>query len=274
MPLPDSFNSTEFLQDAVRQGFNREVREYFADLGGEDWDEDISNARGSLRVACTHRDTDNVLETILRLLLFRSLNEENALPTVQVFGGTSEAPKRRHKPKIILIFTEDPQDVEPGYSAITGEITFRLMDETSESITNAKLTTIANRIKTVFGASNGYRWRKGKKLFSYSDWDNGYQLQLLCTSKTEAQNLVRAVLDIKNDTPQWKCFNTVENESESEKYPVIPERAMILGKSRRLPRYRPVGYVRFRYALAEIWGIPNPIVLYDRTGTQRNPLVT
>ena len=87
-------------------------------------------------------------------------------------------PTRKYKPQIFLYFKEDLDDVEEGYAPVEGKISFRLMNEDSESITRTKLTTIANKIKTEFGQGNGFTWKKGKEYYSYTDKEKGYQLQI------------------------------------------------------------------------------------------------
>lgn len=76
---------------------------------------------------------------------------------------------RRYNPQIRLFFKEDTDynqnTNEPGYQGrrrLVGQLTFRLMDETSESIGKGELTQIATKIKNIFGANNGYIWEKVK----------------------------------------------------------------------------------------------------------------
>ena len=60
-------------------------------------------------------------------------------------------------------------------------------------------------------ASGGYVWRKGKVRASYSDWDKGYQFQLLCRNESDARTLIGKVLDIQGHTPDWENLNISEN---------------------------------------------------------------
>ncbi|MGK7958422.1 MAG: hypothetical protein AB4063_24660, partial [Crocosphaera sp.] len=144
----------------------------------------------------------------------------------------------------------------------------------SESITKAKLTTIANKIKTEFGVSNGYTWKKGKEYYSYTDKEKGYQLQILGFNEPEARQLINKVLDIQGHSFQGKRFRKAVNDDPTEAYPTIPPTQSILGESVKEPRIRPVATVRFQYAIANIWGKPDLIPLYDRTFKYLNALVT
>lgn len=273
MSIPPEFNAVEHLQSVIRQWINRDVRDYFADVGGDDWDPDITSPRGSLRWACTHQDTDNLTMTQLRLQLFDRIRLQKSQVPYYGIPVASFQEQRKFKPQISLFFIEDLDDVEPGYAAVTGEISFRLMNHDSSSVTEAIAQQYGTRIRSTFGAANGLIWRKGKVMTTYTDWSKGYQLQLLVRSKAEGRSLVENVLDIQQDTPDWKHFNSNENEEPAEAYPTIPETDYIFGETRRTPRRRPIADVRFQYALLHLHGAPHPIVLYDRSFTFSNALV-
>jgi hypothetical protein len=57
-----------------------------------------------------------------------------------------------------------------------------------------------------------------------------------------------------------------------EAFPTIPGQDFIYGKTRRRPRRRPIADVRFQCALLHVHGLPNPIVLYDRSGAYSTAL--
>lgn len=266
MPLPDNFSEWEHLQNILLQTYNRVIRDEFNDVGDETWDEDITTPRGSLRVACTLKDSDSAIATILRMMLFYFvLGQASALQT-PVYGipipSFQEA--RQFKPQIQLYFQEPEADVDLGYRPVTGNITFRLMNETSTSITHAETVSLANKIKQEFGTGTGYVWKKGKVMVSYTDRAHGYQLQLLCRSKTEGRELIQRVLSIQNHTPDWKFMNVSENEEATQRYPTVPGTQTILGKTQKKPRARPIADVRFRFAALHIWGLVNPVVLLDK----------
>ena len=81
------------------------------------------------------------------------------------------------------------------------------------------------------------------------------------------------VLDLQNDTPDWKFLKSNIADNENESFPYNPGNQTILGKSRRKPRRRPMVDVRFQYATATIWGVNKPIALYDRSFTFLDALV-
>lgn len=275
MPLPEGFSEWEHLQTTLMQTYNRVIRDEFNDVGDETWDEDITTPRGSLRVACTLKDDDSATMTVLRLMLFYFiLGQASALQTpvygIPIPGFQSS---QKFMPQVCLYFQESLQDIEPGYSPVTGEVKFRLQRETPESITEAEARSLANKIRSEFGSSGGLIWKKGRVMVTYTDLAKGYKLHLLCRTKSEGREMIQKILSIQNHTPDWERMNVSENEEPGARYPAVPPHKTILGKSRRLPRSRPVADVRFRYASLHIWGMPNPVDLVDISGTRRRPLV-
>lgn len=266
VPLPAEFSQVEHLQSVIRKWMNREIRDYFNDLGGEDWDPDISTSRGSLRVACEHYDSDSLIMTQLRWALFERIRLQKVQVPYYGIPVSSFHETRKFKPQIMLYFLEDLGDTDDTYAPVAGEISFRLMDHDSSSINPTVAQIYANRIETRFAEGGGYIWRKGKVMCSYSDWSKGYQLQLLCRNDNDARLLIERVLDIQNDTPDWEKMNVSENQEPAAAYPTLPGNDLIYGKSRRAPRRRPIADVRFQYAVLNVHGLVNPVPLVDRSG--------
>jgi hypothetical protein len=272
MPLPDNFSPVEHFQDTIKRTYNREVREWFSDLDPDELG--IETPRASLRTACTHQDPDSLDVTVGRMLLFDMVV---ARKMTGMGVDTEKSPpyslNRRGKPYIKLYFAEDYDEVELGYRRVLGQIGFRLMGQTVEGLTNAEAIQYGQRIKTAFGSAGGFVWQKGKILASYSDWEKGYQLQLLVRTEAEAKRVVEQVLDIQQHTPDWEYLAYKVADSPSQAYPTIPPTQVILGKSRRLARRRPTANVRFRTALLFVPGLAAPIALYDRSGAYPDALV-
>ncbi len=265
--------SWQNLKDFLRKTYNREVNEWFRDE--PDPIPDNSTSRKQAKRACliTSRDSQNM--ALLKSLTFRYVVQRVHL-VPDVFGtpvGNFDA-TRKHKPQVFLEFLEDELDIEGGYARVGGRISYRLMNETSSSISNSELIIIANRIKLEFGTSNGYLWKKGKDLASYTDKENGYSLQLLVRSKTDAKELITKVLATNNQAPNWKYLSYKEADNPIETYPTLPSNQTILGKSYREPRIRPIATVRFQYAYCSIWGKPKPVILFDRSYRYLNTLVS
>ena len=271
MPLPENYSPWELLQSVVTRIQNRRVRDSFNDLGGDDWEPDISSSRGALRQACTIADVDTAPMVLIRLLLFYFLVENAERFKTPVYGIpiTAFQASRKFKPQVVLFFQEDHQDVEPGYSPVTGEISFRIMNEESSTITQTKLKTIAQKIKTLFMTGSGFIWKKGKVMCSYTDKEKGYQMVLYCRNKTEGRRVIEQVLDIQGHTPKWSKMNVRENEEPATAYPTIPANINVMGQTQKEPRSLPIADVRFQYAISHIWGRRNPVYLADNAGIFR-----
>ncbi|PIG90818.1 hypothetical protein CSQ79_24535 [Gloeocapsopsis sp. IPPAS B-1203] len=193
-----------------------------------------------------------------------------------IYGYPSEQiqARRRFKPRIFLYFEQRNTLNAANFKPKRGEISFRIMDEEYSTITNGELTRLATNIKTQFGANGGYEWNKGKTMYAYTDWDKGYQFQMLCRSSTQARELVTKVLAIQNHSPEWGKLAKSEAEDETAAYPDIPGQHRVLGEMVDKPQRRPRVEVCFTYAYAEIWGKPNPVILYDPLGKKGNALIT
>jgi hypothetical protein len=268
-------NDWEYLQNTIIRIVNKDVREHFRDVPAEDMNTLSNSERGLAKLSCIHRDSDSALICLLRLWLFYGIVGGMSLFKPPIYGIPAEdfQVQRVYKPQIQLTFQEDWQLVESGYAPIQGIISFRLMKERSETITEAELRSLASKIKAKFGGTTRYKWRKGKKMFSYTDKPNGYQFQLLCISETVAKDLIRDVLSLQGHVPDWKLLNSNVSSEEATRYPTNPGTIGIMGRARKKPRQRPVATVEFVYAICHIHGLPNPIVLYDPLKTYREALV-
>lgn len=275
MALPDDFSAVEHLQDVIRNVQNRLVRDEFSDVGDDNWTASIGTSRASLRVACTHLDEDSINTTLTRLWLFFGClrKAKDFHPDFYGMPAWDLQAIRKHKPQIKLFFRENFEDVEHGFTAIEGEITFRLMDETEQTFSKTDAERYANHIKSLFASGSGFVWKKGKTMCAYTDRVKGYQLQLLCRNEAEGKRVIDKVLEIQSHTPNWKFLNTSNYDEPLERFPTLPPTEQIYGKSRRLPRQRPIADVRFRRASVHLWGMPNAILLIDHDKHSSHALV-
>ncbi|MEM9448377.1 MAG: hypothetical protein AAGA75_07570 [Cyanobacteria bacterium P01_E01_bin.6] len=271
--MTDTGAPKEGLQSTIFRIYNKNIREWFRDLRDiPTSDLDLQVPRQAALSACTHADDDSMVVTLARMLLF---NELRGRFTTQETGITNRSPTviRRTKPQVLLFFQEDNGDIEEGFQPVTGRIAFRLMDETTDTMTNAKAIALANRVKTEFNGASEQIWRKGRMMVTYADWERGYQLQLLCRDLPEGKNIIGKILDLQNHTPNWEYLNYSQNDEPSQAFPPLPPTDSILGEVRRLPRRRPIANVRFQYAILNLHGLPSPVCLVDRSTTWPNPLV-
>lgn len=265
MPAPK--NSWSHFISVVTQVQNRIIKEDFKDVGNDNWEADITTPRGSLRVACTIKATDSAPLVLLRLMLYYIVLRKAQDLQIPVYGiptGSLQA-QRKFRPQVHLYFSQDSLDVLKGSDPVTGGISWRVMDETSESITRSKIEQIASRIKSEFGGGNGYIWKKGREMVTYSDWDKGLQLQVLSKTTADGEQVIRKVLGAAEISFNPARMNVNKNQAEASRYPTTPKRENILGESVELPRERPIANVRFRYATLSLHGLKRPIHLYDKT---------
>lgn len=266
-------NPWEQLQDVLQWTHNKRVIKEFRDVVGEDGDftPNFDIPRHRLRVACTIQETDTSSMVLARFWLFYVILGKAAEFQTPIYGipVPSYQETLKFKPQIQLYFQEDPQDVDDDYSPVTGEISFRLMDETSASLNDADLTRYASKINTLFASGSGFIWRKGKTLAAYTDREKGYSLRLLCRDAAEGKRVIEQVLDIQSHTPQWEYLTINQGDQPSAAYPTVPPLERILSRNRRMPRQRPIASVRFQTAFLHVRGISRAIVLLDRSGRHR-----
>lgn len=274
MPLPNNFTPVQHLKDTLIKTYNKLVKETFKDLDDE-LDPDITNPRASLRTACLVDSNDSQITINNRMMLyyFTLRNAQDLQAPIYGIPVASYNESFKYKPTITLYFKEDQEDVDPDYQPLRSQISFRLMDETETTVSKVELTALATKIKQEFGLSNGYKFKRGKTLCSYFDKEKGYQLRLFVFSETEGKEVINKILDIQSHSAEWENLTITTNDQESSAYPTIPPQKNILGKLERMPRKRPVGYVRFTHATCQLWGKTKPVTLYCRTGLLRDGLV-
>lgn len=166
------------------------------------------------------------------------------------------APKRRGKILIKLFFS----GMTTRQRRKTVEISIRLMGsaDSPELITLERIQELSNAIVAKFG---NWEHITGKQMFSYSDWDKGYQLQLLANDETEARRIVDQILDIQGHRPEWEYFNLCKNLDEAQRYPDLPNKITVAGKVVRPPQQRAVTTVKFKRALIKFPHIPSAFPL-------------
>lgn len=267
MSEPDNFTPTEQFQDTNKRIWNKLIREYFRDVPASDLNLDITAPRQALLKACLHKEDDSLLLTIGRLQLFMHGTTwmRDQYPIVAGTFLSEVDTYITYKPKITLFFRENADDAEADYDPATMEVSWRLHDETSQTITKAKLTTIANKIKTKFGTSSGGLFRKGRKMIRYRKIAEGYDFKLRARDLAEGKNLIQEILQINGNSLDSEILKISEVDDEAGAFPYNPGKQTILGKSRDKPRRRPMVNVRFRHAYATVHGYQTPIWLYSNT---------
>ena len=162
--------------------------------------------------------------------------------------------------------TTDPEDMK---KPVEGLISYRLMNETHETMNPDKAYTLAQKIKAKF-AVPVCTWDKGITNYTYWDDPKGYKFRILAATEAEARRLIEMTLDLAGESPSW---DLLREHIPKATYPVKPNKEFIYGKSKRPPRRRPVETVKFKYAEMHVWGVASAVTLVDVSGLRLNALV-
>ena len=146
-------------------------------------------------------------------------------------------------------------------SSDRSQVSFRLMHETTETISKAKLNQLGLRIKELFGGAEPFQWHKGKNEYTYYDQDRGYDFRVLAVSNVEAKKVITRIMEIQEHSPNWKLlFHKVPDEPGLA-FPDTAQTVEILGAQVKEPVYRPNLVVSFHHAVAHIHGLKEAIHL-------------
>ena len=274
MALPANFNHWEHLQDMIRREHNKIVARYFSDLGDATWEPNLSSSRAQLRTACTIQDKDTAVQTHIRLYLFYEVLGYGRKRLGNFYGIPAREFQESFagRPQCFLFFSQDKASVPDGMNPVTAEISFRLHNETSETITEAKATNLANAIKReMISGNKAIYFSKGRNIYSYNDRNLGYKLQIYATSTDEAEKVIIPVLKIRgHDYEPSKLSTSIPKRPSLN----IPRKSKtVYGKSKKERRWRPSARVRFRSAYLYVHGLDYNIPLIDTTGHWFDSLV-
>lgn len=275
MPIPPIFNDTELVQSVIRRYVNKLVKLDFKDLddANGNWEPEVSSWRGRMRTTCMHKDNDSLELTLARLFVYYFIFGKAQALQPAIIGVQKESFDQlydvAYRPQVTLFFKQDSDAVPPSYYPITAEISFRLMNETTESLTEANVKILATKIKNELAIGQGFDFDKGKYLCKYYDKEKGYDLQIYAINEAEGERVTKKILSIRNHTFVETNFRVTVPRKASVN---VTGTINILGKLIKKQRWRPTAKVRFLFANLVIYGKPEPIYLVDRTGKKRNPI--
>jgi hypothetical protein len=266
MALPSGFNEFEHLQDMIRREHNKAVRAYFKNQE----DDDISTPKAALKHACLLKDEDTATMTLMRQWLFEvTIGRMQSIQT-PVYGVPVSVSQSTFKfvPQVKLYFKESQvsEQVRQGLPPIAGEITFRLINKTSETITRNDAEVLAREIKNEF-ATPIVIWEKGKYVCTYFDNDKGYQIRLHVKNKAEGERIIKKVLAVRSHTFEASKFQFVDNDKIIDS---TPGTHRVYGRTVKKFRERPTADVKFKYAQLLIWGQQNAVNLVSVGGRHRS----
>jgi len=274
MSLPEGFSPFEHLQQTLRKEHNALVQRWFHDLGAEDWKPDVSIPRGSLRYACTMQDIDSGSMTLMRLRLFYDVLGYGSSRLGVFYGIPQEEFQARVSgvPQVFFYFSQDSESVPSGEPRSDAEYSFRLVGETSASMTQSKAHNLAIKVKEKFIVGNkGITFTKGKNIYSYRDEPHGFRFKIYGNSETDIVTLIEKFIFVAGKEYDTHKLNISTPNKKSENKST--KKALVYGKQRNVKRYRPTANVRFRYAYMYVNGLEHPIYLADTTGHHYDALV-
>lgn len=268
MPLPNNFSEWEHLQDTIRREHNKAVRAYFKNQA----DNDISTPKASLKHACLIKDDDSALIQQQRQWLFEVLVGRLQSTQTPIYGIPVPDSQSlvKFRPQVQLFFrelqTSPTYDPESYLVPVEGILSFRLMDETSETISRAKAEALARKIKAEF-CNPIFVWQKGWYAMTYTDEEKGYKCKIYVKTKAEGERIIRKVLSIQNHAFDESSMQFIEHERT---YPANAGTHRVYGRIVKKLRKRPVADISFRKAKLIIWGQPNAINLVSVGGRERS----
>lgn len=253
----------QFLKSFLRKTYNREVNEYFRDLDPEDIPENI-DGRNSAKRSCLLMSSDSQNMCLMKQINFYfNFHKAHLKPDVYGTPVDSFQEEVTFRPIIQLFFRQDDAAVPDDYQPIRAQISFRLMNETSQTITKTNLIKIANKIKTEFATGSGFVWSKGKIKRVCKDSENGLNLNILCINEQDGTEIIKKIYNVLGKTYNEEKCTTVNPERNSVN---TPGNQTILNTTVKKKRWRPTANVRFTHAVALVHGLSKSIVLVDRTG--------
>jgi hypothetical protein len=236
------------------------VHRHFRDL-----DEAVDTGRTTLRNSLLIQANESRTSAMFKIQYFRDFVQKVHLKPTIIGIEKDELDMQlsvKYKPHVILYFRQDLESVPDGFTPLRVRISFRLVNETTTTLTKANLQTLATQIKNELALNNGYTFNKGKVVCNYIDKENGYSLQIYALNENEGEQVIKKIIGIRNHTfdSDKFYFNTPGKNSIN-----IPKTITILGEPAKESRWRPTGKVRFQYADLMIRNKMEPICLVDRS---------
>lgn len=254
-------NDIELFQSFCRKYVNKAVKNHFSDVSGND-DSSLSLnvPRESIKRICLHKDSDPIMLTVGRLLIWWV--EAKGLFNEVIYGipSTDFEIKYNYYPQVKLHFKENRYESSANNRRpIRAEVSFRWR---TEDFSTTNINALATKIHNDF-AKPVFSFDKGRKCFTYWDDEKGYRFTVYVQSKLDAKKIVEQATRIQDDVePDWN--KNLREHKDGVDY-ATQGTVRVMGETRRKPKKRPVGAVKYQYAELFIPGVTKPIILSDAT---------
>ena len=257
-------NNVEIVQSFIRRYINKEVKEYFKDVQGNDASSlSLSAPRSAIKLVCLHQDKDPIMLTILRLLIYWV--EARGLFDEFIYGipSTDFEISHTYYPQVKLHFRENRYESSTNNrKPARGEVSFRWIET---DFTTANIDKLTDKIQSSF-VKPVFSYQRGRQLWTYADKSKGHYFQLTVDSETTAKKVIEQVIRLQgNEAPDWDKYLKFHQDKKNYN---IAGTVRVEGENRRKPKKRPIAKVEFAYAELFIPGTTKPIVLIDRTGNK------
>ncbi|MHC5598773.1 MAG: hypothetical protein ACYTXC_23020 [Nostoc sp.] len=240
----------------IRQGlingtsYNAEVNAHFDDTSAD-------AGRNAAKNLCLITSTDSMQIALQRQSFFyhQVLKIQNK-PIIIGQPKTIFDSEVTYHPEISIEFLQDFTSVPKGKQPKDARISWRLMNETSESLTVAKINNVAGLVYQQFFQNNVFNFNKGKVIGWYTSPTDGLHLQLYCLDVTEAERVAKYVVQAVGKTWNDNIFKTTTPKRNNL---TPPEQITILGKQQNAPTWRPNVMVKAHKAYMNVWGTENKV---------------
>jgi len=252
MPVPQDSSEFERRQNTLMQLRNRKIRQdYFSDVIDSTPND---SPRRVLMDDLLIKDTDCFADMWLKSELLKEVTGDDAPLFLPDYDGAPISVL--DKPQVHLRFIE-----RKGTAVIARRrraealISFRLMDKTISTVTQADINELKREINLAFPSS--YQVKKGRIKYSYRDKKNGFELVLTLQNESEAREVITKVHAIRDKTPDWDFLST----STSEKNFTVRKTITILNQIEKVPYERPITDCYLKEAVIRFGNLKKIVIL-------------
>ena len=243
--------------------YNSEVVDHFGDTSTNPQREAVKNL-------CLVQSNDSVLIAQQRIRFFREEVQKCHLKPVIIGQPKSDFDADvKYHPQVTVYFVQDIQSVPRGSRPKNARVTWRLMDQTSETISNQILNNWATKVYNSF-FNPVYSFHKGKYIGWYNSPADGLHLQLYCLDDITAESVAKKIVTSADKTFNDDLFKVTKPKRNNI---AQSQQITILGQSKSVPNWRPNITVNVAYAYINIWADNDLRLIVDKIGSKFHPIL-
>lgn len=250
----------EHLQSVLRKVHNKQVTDYFRE---DIPDDNINTPESALKHACRMKDTDTAAMASCRMMLFSfTINNGRHLhPEVWAVPDFTPDVYNELRPQVIIQFAEKLDDWKSRGSKRRKVVrcSYRLMGETSDTMTQSALKALARKIDAKFPRS--YTFKTGRYKVTYSDKPKGYHLITAPYSPAIGDKLVKDLLELTST--EFESDKRSEGNRRGANYRA-PRYVDFQGGRKELPERRQIATTYLDRVEVNLYGQQGNIRIIDR----------